>query len=451
MQSAMDVMAKGLSDVGLQRAPKRKAERTERHDCITVASSSDEDSESEVSEDYGEWPAWLPGEYRIAPGRLSKRYKSSNDWLREACSMGENQPRCRVEDLYGFMNRRETARVRKEVKCLPPEQWYAEGDHMRFIFLTNVRREDDPTTRAVRAALQPVLETWTEGLETEAGEWTGDQRRVAGLLVFHCALWRAFGTKEFISALGFLENLISWDSDSWQPVVATAMRCWEKRTICFTEAYCPPRAWRQLEAKFQRQPMGKAHAQKLFERVCENLQGIWEHRFQVAREAEQSRSWRHVIQTIMAVPNYGGTGFLAKELTQDLLATPLFCNWDEVTGRWDSKCKDLNDWCPVGPGARRSLNRLHGRPTKFNAYSSSRMAREHFEAELLAIYEQRHQYWNPRRLIDGVCPAGELALHDVQFQLCEFDKYERARLDEGYVRRYRSDSQSSPELRPIEP
>ena len=56
-----------------------------------------------------------------------------------------------------------------------------------------------------------------------------------------------------------------------------------------------------------------------------------------------------------------------------------------------------------------------------------------------------------RRLIDGVCPAGELALHDVQFQLCEFDKYERARLDEGYVRRYRSDSQSSPELRPIEP
>jgi hypothetical protein len=33
-------------------------------------------------------------------------------------------------------------------------------------------------------------------------------------------------------------------------------------------------------------------------------------------------------------------------------------------------------------------------------------------------------------------PSGELTLHDVQFQLCEFDKYERAKHNEGFVRRY---------------
>lgn len=34
------------------------------------------------------------------------------------------------------------------------------------------------------------------------------------------------------------------------------------------------------------------------------------------------------------------------------------------------------------------------------------------------------------------CPSGELTLHDIQFQLCEFDKYERAKRQEGFVRRY---------------
>eukprot|EP00439_Symbiodinium_sp_Y106_P045057 s900_g5.t1 len=67
-----------------------------------------------------------------------------------------------VADLYNFMKRRETARVRREVKRLPPHQWYESGDIMRFIFLTNVRREDDVTTRAVRTALSPALEAFRQ-------------------------------------------------------------------------------------------------------------------------------------------------------------------------------------------------------------------------------------------------------------------------------------------------
>ena len=52
---------------------------------------------------------------------------------------------------------------------------------MPKLFLTNVRREDDATTRALRQVLGPLQER---------------SERLDGLVVFHCALWRAFGTKE---------------------------------------------------------------------------------------------------------------------------------------------------------------------------------------------------------------------------------------------------------------
>jgi hypothetical protein len=58
-----------------------------------------------------------------------------------------------------------------------------------------------------------------------------------------------------------------------------------------------------------------------------------------------------------------------------LMVTP----WDPMDrGSWENRCQDLNDWCPVGPGARRALNRLHGRPTKENCYSALPAALECF-------------------------------------------------------------------------
>lgn len=54
------------------------------------------------------------------------------------------------------------------------------------------------------------------------------------------------------------------------------------------------------------------------------------------------------------------------------------------------------------------------------------------------------------------CPSGELTLHDIQFQLCEFDKYERAKRQEGFVRRYVAWQISNPQkkgvaIEPFEP
>ncbi|OLQ15503.1 hypothetical protein AK812_SmicGene236 [Symbiodinium microadriaticum] len=341
-----------------------------------------------------------------------------------------------VADLYNFMKRRETARVRREVKRLPPHQWYESGDIMRFIFLTNVRREDDVTTRAVRTALSPALEAFR--LHGGDGSWSTEQQRVAALIVFHCALFRAFGTKDFIANFGFMLDLDAWDSRIFDAALCAARRCWQSQRAVFTEAYCPSRALRRLETAARRGPRVSAEVflERLVRRTCKQLRGLWDHRFQIALEAERTRSWRAVIESIMRVPHFGGTGFVAKELTSDLLQTCLFCTWSEASQTWESQCEDLNGWCPVGPGARRGLNRLHGRPTNAQAYSHSQAISDKFIQELLAIYAQRTAHWNPSDLIEDLSPAGELMLHDVQFQLCEFDKYERARLEQGRVRRY---------------
>lgn len=378
---------------------------------------------------------WVPAEYRCVDRVdrvdriVSKRRRCGSSWLSSATSLGGHP---RMADLYGFMYRRETARIRKEMG-LPSDEWYAEGDLMRSVFLTNVRREDDVTTRAVRAALQPALEAWKELSGPHS------KLRLAGLMVFHCALWRAFGTKEFIHSLGFME-FETWDESAWRPVVDVAMSCWQKGILCFSQAYCPSRTWRKRESSAARNPrpaIGQALVRSLFQEVCQvHLGSLWERRYDIVRAAEDGYSWQQVVRAIMTVPNYGGTGFLAKELAQDLLKTPLFCTWNSANGSWENRCQDLNDWCPVGPGARRALNRLHGRPTKENCYSSSRAVQESFVQELLDVYAQRQLFWNPSHMIDDWYPSGELTLHDVQFQLCEFDKYERAKHNEGFVRRY---------------
>ena len=112
--------------------------------CIVVSSS---ESETEVitDESDSDWEKidWAPAEYQTetessVESGLSKRRRLSQSWLADALSLGDHP---RVSDLYSFMRRRETARIRKEMG-LPPNQWYPAGDLMRTVFLTNVRRED---------------------------------------------------------------------------------------------------------------------------------------------------------------------------------------------------------------------------------------------------------------------------------------------------------------------
>jgi len=111
---------------------------------------------------------------------------------------------------------------------------------------------------------------------------------------------------------------------------------------------------------------------------------------------------------MMKLKGFGGTGFMTKEILQDAMHTALLFD-----------CVDRNTYCPIGPGARRGLNRVMGRGKDVKVKDAQALE------ELIELFQARHLHWH--RDI-------ELELHDIQFQLCEFDKYERVVQGEGRPR-----------------
>ena len=90
---------------------------------------------------------------------------------------------------------------------------------------------------------------------------------------------------------------------------------------------------------------------------------------------------------------------------------------------------DMNEWCPCGPGARRGLNRIFGRAT--GMFIDVNDVESAFIKEMVSLLREA------QREMPKWCNKMDLTLHDIQFQLCEFDKYERIRNNErGWVARY---------------
>lgn len=90
--------------------------------------------------------------------------------------------------------------------------------------------------------------------------------------------------------------------------------------------------------------------------------------------------------------------------------------------RYLDEARDIGSWAALGPGSRRGLNRLYGRPV-------GTVLRQ--PDGLTEMLELRAALCCPGVLASWV-PLPELS--DVQNCLCEWDKYERARLGEGRPR-----------------
>lgn len=275
-----------------------------------------------------------------------------------------------------FMVAREALRVAKEAGA--PWPWSPDQILSRYKF-TNVKREDDRTTRWMRA------------------NWTGPNLdRPGGEIVFNCALFRYFGTTEFAAAVGWRRE--------WRPdeVLATALARRSRGERVFTGAYIVPTLG-------HRGPKAEAVVHHV-------LTPLWAARERLAATALRTASWRSVAAELRRLPGFGGTGFLAKEVLQDVIRTPVLEN-----------AVDRDTWCPAGPGARRGLNRIFGRPVGASRPERALLAEM---VGLLAFARDR---------LPAHMPG--LELHDIQFQLCEFDKYERVRLGEGRPRSlYRLDA-----------
>jgi len=110
------------------------------------------------------------------------------------------------------------------------------------------------------------------------------------------------------------------------------------------------------------------------------------------------------------LPYAGFSGFMAYEVVTDLRHTKHL-----------RQAQDIMTWANPGPGAKRGLNRIHGRELN---WSSRKHDWNKEMKELLDI------------LLNGFSDPAlpNLEMRDIEHSLCEFDKYERVRLGEGRPR-----------------
>jgi len=81
---------------------------------------------------------------------------------------------------------------------------------------------------------------------------------------------------------------------------------------------------------------------------------------------------------------------------------------------------DIMSWANPGPGARRGLNRIHGRPLEKTIKTKQ-------------CVEEMKDLLHASPAYIGV-HVPNLEMRDIEHSLCEFDKYERVRLGEGKPR-----------------
>ncbi len=215
--------------------------------------------------------------------------------------------------LFAYMIERENIRRRKEAG--EPGTW-TDDPMLREYSFTNVRRSDDRTTRTLMAQFYGP---------NVPGALPGD-------VLFNCCVARFFGLAEIVLHLGWQT---AWDAEA---AIARVHERQREGKQVFTSAYVIT---------------NNGESGDKVEFVCRKvLTRLWNARHRLAEmPMEPDKGWCYLVGQLRTFPALGGTGFMAKEVAQDFI---LAMGW---------KPRDLNTFTPVGKGARRGLNRLHGRST----------------------------------------------------------------------------------------
>lgn len=281
----------------------------------------------------------------------------------------------KIKEFYSFLQERESVRVKKEAG--EPKPWTKDKILQEYKF-TNVKREHDTVTRKLRE------------MYYENSNYSKIPLRYH---LLNAAIFRYFGTWEFAEALCYMTT--------WDPahIKKTAKLRMEAEERVFTGAY--------VISSF-----GKLGS-KVDIVVDYVITDLYQKSEFICKIIQETGSWKDAVAAMKTVNGFAGTGFMAKEVLLDTMFSPLWAKWGGVP-------IDFNTYCPTGPGAARGLNRI---------FRNNHTASVHEEQML----EEMKKVWTAKCLfLPDNFP--ELCLHDIQFQLCEFDKYERVRLGEGRPR-----------------
>lgn len=291
-----------------------------------------------------------------------------------------------------MMREREAIRLRRRANR--PWPW-TEDPILRDYRFTNVRRSDDRTTQLL------VREFYHDGgrmaIYHHGREAEAEQRRE---VLLNCAIARYFGTIEFMRAVG-------WQHD-FQPTLLkrVARQRLDAGERVYTGAY-------MISPCNHPGPKEKVVVDVFLRDLWRQSAGVVNAMFRL--DTGEPLQWRNVHTRLTEVAGFGGTGFMAKEV---LLDTRL------VRGFWPRQPVDRMEWTPVGPGSRRGAGRMLG-DDQGRAVSNAKTL------EVCRVLFAARGDHLPEDFVD-------LELHDVQFQLCEWSKYEKVRLGQGRPRsRYR--------------
>jgi len=305
----------------------------------------------------------------------------------------------RVEAFFSYLNEREAIRLRKEADRVALENfetpqgspWTSDPILQEYKF-TNVRRHHDRTSDELRRRFY--------------GPHFFDDRRT---IIMNCALFRYFGTWEFAAAVGWQD----YEDFDFEMIKETASERLSHGQRVFTGAYV-----------ITNQGISAPKQEVVVDYF---LRDLWIAVPELMKIVQKTHRWEKVAECMREIGGFGGTGFMTKEVLLDTT----------YTGFWEKKFEhpkdgsfslpaDWDTWTPIGPGARRGAARVLGDDSATPISESKSM---YVIKELL---DYQDLCWNHE---------GRLVPTDIQFALCEFDKYERVRLGQGTPRsRYRGKS-----------
>jgi len=211
-----------------------------------------------------------------------------------------------------------------------------------------------------------------------------------GEMIFNCCVFRMFGTMEMSKELG-------WVSE-WRPnmVKAVARDRLNRGLKVFTGAYI-------ITNQGLKNPKEEV--------VCDMfLTPIWQNKDHLAEVCFSTRSLEKMHKELSKFQGWGGGGFMSYEVVTDLNHTTAMPN-----------PVDRYTWANAGPGAKRGLNRLHGRPL-------DKTGGVDWNMEMKELLDISHRYVSPYVLKMGV------DMRTIEHSLCEWDKYQRVFHGQGKPR-----------------
>lgn len=305
----------------------------------------------------------------------------------------------RQSQFFEFVEERERVRLRKEADLSlgseakgPP---WTDDKILQTYKFTNVHRHHDRTS-----------------LELREQFYTPNFHEDKKTILMNAALYRYFGTHEFATAIGWTKY-DQMDEAFWEWIKDLAEDRLQNKERVFTGAYV-----------ITNQGISAPKQEVVVDYF---LKALWKKAPELTDLAMDSGSWEAVADEMRKIQGFGGSGFMTKEILLDTTYTSFWS--DDIYTHPDDGTFSFPDdwwtWTPIGPGARRGAARVNGD-------DSAKPLKESDAGHIITTLGHNQGIFWPDTW-------DKLAPHDIQFQLCEFDKYERVRLGQGKPRsRYRA-------------